>query len=356
MRRYTISDIARMADVSPATVSRVLSNSSGVNKVKRAKVLRIIEETGYHPSSAARSLVRGRSNVVGLIVRDLENQYYSAMAVSVQKRLMEKGYLTMIFSIGTNVDNAEKRDYVTEIEQKFDFAGLLISVPSSDDLVADGICNSQCPVVLLNRAFEVVCDQVTQNDFQVGYIAGSYLQELGHENFLLMVGPVQQSASCRFRTEGFLQALAANGLEVDEDNIISGELSFESGYQLGCRLIEERYPDSMPSAVFLNGNSIALGFLKACGERGVKIPEELSMITVDNPQIMDMPGINLTTVSVPMEEMAREAVDILLERIEQKREKNRFISLQPELIIRGSTAPANKCGDKSKEKSKEALI
>ncbi len=328
-----------MADVSPATVSRVLSNSPGVNKVKRAEVKRIIEETGYHPSSAARSLVRGCSNVVGLIVRDLENQYYSAMAVCAQRRLLERGYMTMIFSIGTKAEAEEKRDYVTEISHKFDFAGLLISVPSCDYFAAEGIRNSRCPVVSLNRTFDVACDQVAQNDFQAGFLAGEYLQKLGHESFLLLAGPADESVSCRFRMEGFIQALAFNGRELDEENTIRGELSMDSGYELGVRLLEERFPDHLPTGIFANGNSIALGFLKACGERGVRIPQDVSLITVDNPAIMDMPGINLSTISVPMEQMASEAVDVLLERIERKREKKRFVALQPELIVRGSTAP-----------------
>lgn len=346
MRRYTISDIAQMADVSPATVSRVLANKPGVNKVKRAEILRIIEETGYYPSSVARSLVSGRSNIVGLIVRDLENQYYSSMAVAMQKYLMEKDYMMMVISIGVNSNASEKKDYVTEICQKFDFAGLLISVPSSDDLVTDNIRNCRCPIVTLNRTFDMACDQVTQNDFQAGYLAGSYLQELGHESFMILTGPIDTSASCRFRTEGFIQSLAANGWELDEDNMISGALSMESGYEIGCKLIEERYPLNFPTSVFINGNSIALGFLKACGELGVRIPEDLSIITVDNPQIMDLPGINLTTVSVAMDQMAKEAVDVLLEHIQTKREKKRFVALQPRLIARGSTSAPKRVYEK----------
>lgn len=340
MKKYTISDIAKMANASPASVSRVITGRPGVNKEKRRMIQKIIEETNYHPSSAAQSLVRGRSNVIGLIVRDLENQYYATLAVLIQSRLMEKGYLTMVFDIGTETHQTEdpKRvDFVTEINRKFDFAGLLISVPNNDDLTVDGIRNCSCPVVLLNRAFDVSFDQVTQNDFQAGHMAGDYLIGLGHQDFIVLAGPVQNSASCRFRLEGFVQAVAANGLEIDPENILECSLDTESGYRVGKKVLS-RFPD-LPQAVFCCSNNIALGFMQACGELGVKIPEGVSVLTIDNTKIMALPGISLTGISVPLEQLASEAVDVILERVESKRTKNRFISLQPELTIRNSTAP-----------------
>lgn len=340
MKRYTISDIAKMAGASPASVSRVLSGRPGVNKAKRQEIQRIIEETNYHPRSAAQSLVLGSSNVVGLIVRDLENQYYSSLAALIQGYLMNRGYMTMIFDIGTQSRlnrGGNGPDFVTEINRKFDFAGLFVSVPNGNDLLMEGIRNCSCPVVLLNRAFDVACDQVTQNDFQAGYLAGEYLLGLGHRDFLLIPGPIQNSVSCRFRMEGFVQAVAVGGVEIDEANIFESDLNMDSAYQIALQILR-RYPD-LPQAVFMGANNLALGFMQACGELGIAIPDGISVITIDNTKIMSLPGIDLTGVSVPLELLAREAVDVLLDRIETKREKNRFVALQPQLTVRGSTAP-----------------
>ena len=340
MKRYTISDIARMANVSPASVSRVLSGRPGVNKVKRQEILQIIKETNYHPNSLAQGLVRGRSNIIGLIVRDLENQYYASLAVLVQRQLMDRGYLTMVVDIGKpRVDPSDdsRPDFISEITRQFDFAGLLISVPHRNDLLVDSVRNCNCPVVLLNRVFDASCDQVTQNDFQAGYLAGEYLLSLGHRDFLVLAGPVQDSTSCRFRLEGFMQAVAVGGVEMDESNILESDMDMETAYKLGLQVLE-RYPH-LPQAVFIGSNSIALGFLQACGERKIRIPQDLSVISMDNTKIMALPGIDLTGVSVPLECLAKEGVHVLLERIETGREKNRFVALQPELTVRGSTAP-----------------
>lgn len=339
MGRYTISDIAKLAGVSPATVSRVLSNSPGVNKEKRAEILEIIHKTNYHPSSVARCLVQGRSNVMGIIVYDLENQYYSSMVVSLQKYLREKGYMTMTFSVGAEDGAEAQRDYVREIGQQFDFAGLFISLPSSVGLVAESIRESRCPVVMMNRTFDALCDQVAQNDFQSGYLAATHLLELGHKDFLLFSGPVQDSISCQYRMEGFLQALATKGVELDQDNILPCPLEMDAARRLALQVLGNRMSgQNKPSAAFVNGNTIALGVLWACDELGIKVPGELSLMTVDNPKILSMPCIDLTTVSCEMDQMIRAAVDLLLDRLETGRKKNRFISLQPELIVRGSTA------------------
>ena len=343
MKRYTISDIAKMANASPASVSRVISGRPGVNKTKRMEIQKIIEETNYHPNSSAQSLVRGCSNVIGLIVRDLENQYYASLAALIQSMLMDRGYMTMILDIGKRPLTAAARkgvDFVTEINRKFDFAGLFISVPNGDDLLIDGIRGCSCPVVLLNRAFDVACDQVTQNDFQAGFLAGQYLLDIGHREFLLMPGPIQSSVSCRFRMEGFVQAVAAAGIEIDESQVMECSLDMDQAYEVG-RQVLRRFPE-LPQAIFIASNNMALGFMQACGEAGVPIPSGISVITIDNTKIMALPGIDLTGVSVSLEQLATEAVEVMVDRIETKREKNRFVSLQPELTIRGSTAPPSR--------------
>ncbi len=342
MRKYTIKDIADMAGVSPATVSRVLSDSPGVNPKKRMEIKQIIEKTGYYPSNVARSLVKGRTNIVGLIVRDLENQYYSSMAVAFQRELTKNGYIPMVMSANVTEGLEDgKKNYLSEINRLFDFAGLFISVPQKENLLEESIREAACPVILLNRTFDISCDQVVQNDYRAGVIAAEYLLGLGHRNFFLVGGPYLESASCRFRMEGFQQTLAEEGIEMDPENVVECELDLTSAYEAAKMCLKDRR-DQLPTAAFVNGNNMALGFLKLCDELGIRVPDDISVVTVDNPPIMGLPGINLTTVSIPMETMVSEAVKVLKERIDDNSKKKRFIVLQPELIVRGSSREPRK--------------
>lgn len=336
MRKYTIKNIADMAGVSPATVSRVLSGSPGVNQKKRMEIKEIIEKTGYYPSSVARSLVKGSTNVVGLIVRDLENQYYASMAVAFQRELAKIGYIPLVMSVEAGETEGIGKNYLLEISKLFDFAGLFISVPTKEELLEDSIKECRCPVVLLNRTFDISCDQVVQNDYQAGVMAAEYLSGLGHKRMMILRGMVRESTSCRFRMEGFQQTLSIYGIELEAENIIESHLDMNAAYEASVERLKNR-DMRLPSAVFVSGNNMALGFLKACGEVGVRIPEDISVVTVDNPPIMSLPGINLTTISISMDTMVMEAVKVLKERIEDREKKKRFVVLQPELIVRGST-------------------
>lgn len=344
MGKYTIKDIADMAGVSPATVSRVLSDTPGVNPKKRMEIKQLIKDTGYHPSSVARSLVKGRTNVVGVVVRDLENPYYASMAVGFQKELAKIGYIPLVISVEAGEAKGTGRNYLSEINRLFDFAGLFVSVQTRENILEESIKECQCPVVLLNRTFDIMCDQVIQNDYQAGVIAAEYLSGLGHRNIMILQGLVRESPSCRFRMEGFQQTLSVSGIELEAENMIESPLDMNAAYEVSLERLKNRELP-VPTAAFVSGNSMALGFLKACGELGIRVPEEISVVTIDNPPIMSLPGINLTTISVSMDTMVSEAVKVFQDRVEDKNKKHRFVVLRPELIVRGSARPLSEAGE-----------
>ena len=334
-KKYTIKDIANMAGVSPATVSRVCSDTPGVNTVKRQEIKDLIKKTGYRPSSVARSLVSGRTNVVGLIVRDLENQYYSSMAVAFQKELTKIGYIPMVMSVDA-MDDQQNKNYLSEVISLFDFAGLFITVLAKESVLEEALRECTCPVILLNRTFDISCDQVVQNDYRAGAMAAEHLLGLGHRKFLLVGGPFQTSASLRFRMEGFQQALAAAGIGISRENILRCELDMTSAHEAVNRYLEEQ-EGNLPTAAFAAANNMALGLLQSCSEKGIRIPEDLSVVTADNPPIMSLPGIDLTTVSISVDDMVREAVKMLKARIDGRKTEQDLVVLQPELIVRGSS-------------------
>lgn len=337
MGRHTINDIARLANVSPATVSRVLSGSAGVKPEKRKEVIRIIEETKYQPSSSARSLAMGKSNVIGVIIRDIQNPYYSSLAYFTQKFLFAKGYMTMIISANSQeaIEAEEGQTAsVMKICRTFDFAGLMISLPTGNKQLEKELKNFSKPVVLMNRSFGKLLDQVVQNDFHAGYLATLHLIELGYPRILAILGP-QESPTCRSRYEGYVQAMTSAGLTVDPAFVFTGDLDTESGYGVGCRVLAG-YPD-IPRAAFISNVTMALGFMNACNEFHIDIPEMMSIISVDDVSIARHSSIGLSTVGVPIESLAEKAVEVLLERIEGGREDIRGIVLQPKLSPRRTT-------------------
>lgn len=333
-KKYTIKDIAEMAGVSPATVSRVFSDTPGVNPVKRQEIKDLIKKTGYRPSSVARSLVKGRTNVVGLIVRDLENQYYSSMAVAFQKELAKIGYIPMVMSMNA-VENMEGGDHLTELIGLYDFAGLFITVSAKESVLEEALRECSCPVVLLNRTFNIACDQVIQNDYRAGAMVAEHLLGLGHRDFLIL-GDFRTSISQRFRAEGFQQTLAGAGISIARENILECVMEMSAAHETVKRYLESR-KGSLPTAAFIASNNMALGFLQACSEEGIDVPYDISVVSGDNPPIMSQPGIDLTTISISIETMAEEAVKMLQRRIDGKSTENGLVVLQPELIIRGSS-------------------
>ncbi len=336
-RKYTIKDIAAMAGVSPASVSRVFSGSPGVNPEKRKKIKELIRKTGYHPSSVARSLASGKTNVVGLIVRDLENQYYSSVAVAFQKELSKIGYIPMVMSMNA-AGNLENSSRLSELISLFDFAGLFITVSAKESVVEEALRDCPCPVVLLNRTFNIDCDQVVQNDYRAGAMAAEHFLGLGHTDFLAMAD-FKTSISQRFRLEGFQQTLAAEGIRIAGENILGCPMEMEEAYVTAGTYFKGK-KDSLPTAAFIASNNMALGFLQACSEEGIDVPGDISVVTGDNPPIMSQPGIDLTTISIPFETMASEAVKMLKRKIDGKEQENDLVVLQPELIVRGSSISA----------------
>lgn len=337
MGRHTIKDIARLAHVSPATVSRVLSGAVGVKQEKRKEVLRIIEETNYHPSSAARSLAMGKTNVIGVVIRDIQNPYYSSIAYYIQTFLFAKGYMTMIISANSQEEASvdSQTDFIMNIWRTFDFAGLMVSLPVGNKQLERELKSFARPVVLMNRSFGGVLDQVVQNDFHAGYLATTHLIELSYSKVLAILGP-QESPTCRARYDGYVQALTSAGLTVNPEFVCVGDLDEESGYRIGCDLLS-RYPD-IPHAAFISNITMALGFMNACNEFGIKIPEMMSMIAVDDVAIARHSSIGLSTVGVPIETLSEKAVEVILERIEGEREETKVVVLQPELIKRRTTS------------------
>ncbi len=317
MKKYSIIEIAKLAEVSPASVSRVMNGLPGVKKENRNRILKIIEETGYQPNSIASSLSRGKTNIVGVILGDIRNPFYSDIAYNIQKSLEQANYQLMLFN--SEYDENKELEYVM-LSKDFSFAGIIMISALNSEVLNRSLCDLDCPVVLLNRSIENFNGSVVLLDnFSAGYSIARYLIELGHQNIAFLAGPKNSSASSA-RLKGFKEAMLYYSLPFKEEFIYQGDLKMESGYQVGLSMFSTH--SDIPSAIICGNDLMAIGFLDACKEKGIQVPEQISITGFDDIDFAKIKGIDLTTVRQPPNEMGTKAVEFLLEKIKDKTAPN----------------------------------
>lgn len=333
--KYTISDVANMLGVSRSTVSKAINNAPGVGPDARKKILDFVDEIGYKPNTLARSLSKGSINIVALILGDVRNPFYSDLAFYIQKILNENGYMVMVF----NSEYQEKKEIeFIKIAEQFNFAGLILITAQSNDL-KNAIRKVNVPVVLVNRTFEdYEGDAVLLDNFQAGYIATKHLMELGHKRIGFVAGHAT-SSSVEQRLSGYKQVLQNYHLQKNDDDIMIGNLSFETGYQIAETIIKDLR--NKPSAYLVANDMSALGFIDCCKKYGVKIPEMISIVSFDNIMFASLRDIKLTTVNQHVKEMSEDAAGLMLRRLKNPDAEPQRVIIEPTLIVRSTTGPIN---------------
>lgn len=330
--KYKIADIAKMANVSPATVSRVLNGQQGVNPTTREEVKAIIDEIGYRPNSIARSLARGHSDIVALVIDDIRNPYYATLVYNIQEALAEHGYMVIITS---HENNIEKNLNFFHLAEQFEFAGVILTTALEDEELAKRIKAMKCPTVLLNRTMTSFAgDYVIQDNYIAGYQMTKHLIEYGYSEIAVLRGPLTSSSSVQ-RYNGYCHAMNSFGLPIEEKWILSGNLRMERGYEAGKWYAQ--HLDEMPKAIVAGNDMMAIGFMDAFLESGLSVPEDISIGSFDDIEIARTHMIGLTTMKEPLEEMTKIAAKFLLERLKDPDRPLQRAILEPKLIVRTST-------------------
>jgi DNA-binding LacI/PurR family transcriptional regulator len=334
-QKYTIADVAKRMRVSPSTISRVLNNRPGVGPVLRQKITIAINELDYKPNILARSFTLGSIKIIGLILGDIRNPFYADLAFYLQKFLNDAGYMLVPYNSEYKTD--KEVEYIKQCGQ-FNFAGLLL-IADQSKAVFNAIQEAGMPVVLINRTLQnYTGDIVSIDNFQAGYIATRYLVELGHQSVAFISGNMFLSAIAQ-RFQGYRQFLKNNQIPFFERYVFHGDFSMQSGYEIAKTYgLNIR---SLPSAAVVSNDLMALGFIDGLQEQGVKVPEMVSVISVDNISFSALQSINLTTVDQQVEEMSKQAYRLILRRIENPDAQTERITLEPRLIIRGTTSRYN---------------
>lgn len=334
--RTTIRRVAQEAGVSVTTVSNYLNGRhSQMSAVTRDRVRAVIEQLGYHPNHVARSLATRRTATIGLIVSELTNALYPPVILGAESACRAAQYSLLL----ANAPDIEAERRAVELMRRKQVDGLILFSVSFIDIANEHLVqtlNTGVPLVVINRAVpeDVPIPRVLLDNFRGAYLATRHLVELGHRRIAHLAGPANRFTG-RDRRAGYLAALDEAGLPAEPALVIEGDYSFESGYQAMRALLDHH----RPSAVFIGGDAMALGALRAIRDAGLRVPDDLSLVAFGNPDFVHYATPALTTVDLPIVEAGKIAVELLLERIATPETPGETRILEPRLLVRESTAP-----------------
>lgn len=335
VKTLNIKDIAKIAGVSSATVSRVLNNSGPVKEETKQRILKIIEEGGYTPSAVARSLSNGDlMNNIGLMIPDINNSFFSMIAKGVGEIAVKYGYNLFLFGTNESTED-EKRMLQTVKEQRL--RGLLI-VPVAENSRDNAALleNLGIPVVVIDRDIVgLEFDGVFTSDQEGAFRAVEALINAGHKKIAQIKGPITTKPG-RTRHQGYIDAMNQYGLTIDKKYIVQGNFQQAEGYLAMKTLMELNDP---PTAIFSANNLMSIGALQYMKEHGLKMGKDVSMVGFDDIEILQYTDLGFSAVSRPVIEMGIEAMQLLYERIVHPVDPTRvkkIITLGTRMILRGS--------------------
>jgi len=333
----TIKEVAKVANVSITTVSRVSNGSKGVSAKTRRRVLNVIKELGYSPSAIASGLKTQLSKSIGIAVPDTIGDFYGEIINGIESTATENGY-NLIISLNHHIVKEELSAVNFFKAKKVD--GAILVTTSGDDDYVRSLIEEDYNIVLLDRdPHGLKVDTVKIDNFRGGYLATEYLLNLGHSAILFIEG-VPYIDSSKERFNGYKKALKDKGIKLNSDFILSGDFFVESGYS-SIKKYLNKYGLNF-TAIFASNDQMAMGAIKALNDKSISIPNDVSMVGFDDSYISPYTIPPLTTIKQQREEMGKVAAELLLDRIsshDKKKRTPRQVIIPVELIERESATP-----------------
>lgn len=330
MKKVTIKDIAKVANVSYTTVSRALSGSPEIGENTRKQILQIAKEMGYTANAIARSLVAKETRLIGLIVSSINNPFMSEIAYHVEEYARSKGYNIML---GNSVGDLDQEEETYQLLAGRQVDGIIIIPSSMHTYERISPYLKTTPTVFVSENLRDVEESyVTIDNYKGTYMGTEYLHSLGHRSILYFARR-QGSVTHQLRYQGYMDACKAFRIKPQFIDSHYNSSSINHGYTLACELFRRK---RNYTAMFCSTDTIALGVLQAAEEFKIRIPEDLSLLGFDNISFSALPKINLTTIEQPKDAMAAVAVDMLIEKVRTPSMGYSHKIMIPSLIIRSS--------------------
>jgi DNA-binding LacI/PurR family transcriptional regulator len=329
----TLKEIAKITGVNKSTVSRALNSKVGVSEEKRSEILKIANDLGYIPDESAKVLSGKNAKTIGIILSEIDCNYYASVVGTIEMKLKERGYSLLIGQSGFKYEN-ELHYLRLFIQKKVD--GIIFDLYNTDSFIQnfDEIKKSiSVPIVFIETSLDMPAYDVIEIDSRYGMsLAVEHLAKCGFKR----IGLISEFLSSRLHIAGFEETMKKAGLPIDRNMVKTGKERLELGGYL--RMNELVAQGQLPDAVVISYDTMALGALKALNEHGIRVPEDISLISFDNIRESAYFSVPLTTVAPPVIDMSEMAVRILLDRIEKNGVSfSQHISLKPNLMVRNST-------------------
>jgi len=332
-RRATLRDVALAAGVSQSTTSRALTGEGYVAAAVRERVLAAAEELGYVPHAMARSLRKQKSGFIGVLVSDLRNSFYADLAAGIAGRARAHGYTMML------VD--DEGDLAAESSAAHAFvatraAGVIVTPLSAD--VSAYLMRQQIPVVEVDRSFSDECDAVVIDNESVARRMTDHLISLGHRRICLLIDETDWTTGAA-RAAGYRRALEEAGIPIDPDLVI------EAGWDAGgarAAVVDVLARRDHPTAIFAANNVLAEGLWRGANDLGLRIPDDLSIVSFDDAQWMSMVAPGISAIAQDAVALGEAAMDRLLTRIAEPDAPPQRVVLEATILARGSTAAPRK--------------
>lgn len=320
----TIKDVAKLADISVATVSRYINKNGYVSSKSKLAIEKAIHELNYKPNQIARSLSTKQMHIIGLIVPDISNPFFPELARAIEDTALKEGYTVILCN---SDENAEKElHYIETLQQKY-IAGFIIA---TNQLPIEQYRKLNVPIVLLDRVLEIDLPSVTSKNQQgaetaIHYLIDRHVKEVAFFSGPKNLEPVQQ------RLAGFKKGIFEKNLK---SHIFESPFDFLEAEKIALEALV-KYPTI--DGVFASSDMIAMGVLKAAHKLGIRVPEELQIVGFDGIAIGEIVTPGLTTVAQNIYALGEAATKMLVQQINGETLQHKHITIEPSLIIRETT-------------------
>jgi LacI family transcriptional regulator len=331
--KVRIKDVARAAGVSTATVSHVVNKTRFVTEETRARVMRAIEDCNYYPNAHARSLASGRSNTLGLLISDISNPFFPELVKSIETVAFERGHEVILANTDYN-DERTINNVRRFIERKV--AGVALMTSEFDKSLIDELARFSVPVVFLDIGSAGTCMSNIVVDYEAGISeAITHLHWLGHRRIAYIGGPSRLRSAAK-RLDAFRDSMAQHFPDSPPFEIYESDFRLEGGRRVAREMLDA---GNLPTAVVVANDMMALGAMQEFHERGLHLPDAISIIGFDDIAFAELSNPPLTTVCLPRVELGRKAVEALMAIIEHPERQGVEINVSTHLVLRDSTAP-----------------
>jgi LacI family transcriptional regulator len=334
----SIADVAKLANVSISTVSRVINRRNVVNPKTRTRVESAIQQLGYRPNAFARGLVLRKSEMVGLVLPDLHGEFYSEIIRGADLKARELGYNLVVSSVR---DGDESHALLNAIRQRSLLDGVAVMVSELTDRIQSVLADFRQPLVVLDEEIDSAPHDSVLIDQRYGAVAMMrHLVGACGARRIIFVGGLKTNLDTIARLEAYAQVLTEAGLPFAPADIHHLDYEYETAYQLATQHVPQWAGPGC--CVFAANDEMAAGIVAGAAAAGVRVPQDLGVVGFDDTRVARMTRPLLTTVRVPMSEMGTKAIELLCQRIADPPRPPTRISLQPQLVVRESCGAARR--------------